>query len=38
VLTVPKGCSAVARTDVPHHYANEGTGGLIFTMTVAERH
>ncbi|AXU94388.1 XRE family transcriptional regulator [Erwinia persicina] len=38
VLTVPKGCSAVARTDVPHHYANEGTGWLIFTMTVAERH
>lgn len=37
-LIVPAGCSAVARTDVPHHYANEGDAGLIFTMSVAELH
>nr|WP_294864130.1 helix-turn-helix domain-containing protein [uncultured Pseudogulbenkiania sp.] len=37
-LIVPAGCSAVARTDVPHHYANEGDTPLVFTMTVAELH
>ncbi|MBL1376365.1 helix-turn-helix domain-containing protein [Zobellella iuensis] len=37
-LLVAAGCSAVARTDVPHHYANEGELGLVFSMTVAELH
>ena len=33
---LPKGHSAVAKTDVPHHYANESKAKVIFTMTVAE--
>lgn len=37
-LAIPAGCSAVAKTDVPHHYANEGDSKLVFTMTVAELH
>jgi transcriptional regulator with XRE-family HTH domain len=37
-LTVPKGSSAIARTDVPHQYANNGSTQLIFSMTVAELH
>lgn len=37
-LIIPTGCSAVAKTDVPHRYANEGESRLIFTMTVAELH
>lgn len=32
------GSSAVAKTDVPHCYANESEEELIFTMTVAEFH
>lgn len=31
-----KGQSAVAKTDVPHQYANETKTKVIFTMTVAE--
>ncbi|NNC23056.1 cupin domain-containing protein [Salinisphaera sp. USBA-960] len=37
-LAIPSGCSAVARTDVPHHYENDGESKLVFTMTVAEFH
>lgn len=37
-LLVPAGCSAVARTDLPHRYANDSLDELIFTMTVAELH
>ncbi|TCW30765.1 helix-turn-helix domain-containing protein [Gulbenkiania mobilis] len=37
-LIVPAGCSAVAKTDVPHRYANQGDSTLMFTMTVAELH
>ncbi|MFD1803331.1 XRE family transcriptional regulator [Mixta tenebrionis] len=37
-LMVAKGCSAVARTDNPHQYANRGDTPLVFTMTVAEPH
>lgn len=37
-LTVPQGNSAVAKTDAPHHYANDSDETLIFTMTVAELH
>ncbi|RTR02981.1 XRE family transcriptional regulator [Halomonas nitroreducens] len=37
-LTISSGCSAVARTDVPHYYANKGLPKLIFTMTVVELH
>ena len=37
-LIIAEGCSAVARTDVPHCYANEGADKLVFTMTVAELH
>ncbi|MTD26511.1 helix-turn-helix domain-containing protein [Erwinia sorbitola] len=37
-LRINTGCSAVARTDVPHHYTNAGDSKLIFTMTVAERY
>lgn len=31
-----QGSAAVARTDVPHEYANENNEPLSFTMTVAE--
>lgn len=37
-LEVGEGASAVARTDVPHAYANQTDRLLIFTMTVAEFH
>jgi transcriptional regulator with XRE-family HTH domain len=37
-LTLQAGCSAVAKTDVPHHYANDDDSKLVFTMTVAELH
>lgn len=37
-LKVSKGCSAVAKTDVPHAYANGGRSKLVFTITVAEIH
>jgi len=37
-LTIGEGCSAVAKTDTAHHYANAGNSQLIFTMTVAEFH
>ncbi|HAT3728608.1 TPA: helix-turn-helix domain-containing protein [Serratia marcescens] len=37
-LRITPGCSAVARTDGPHRYTNEGEDTLIFTMTVAELH
>jgi len=37
-LVVPEGSSAVARTDVPHLYANDGESRLVFTMTVVELH
>ncbi|MCP9758849.1 XRE family transcriptional regulator [Aquitalea sp. S1-19] len=36
VLTVAAGCSAVARTDVPHRYVNESDCPLVFTMAVVE--
>lgn len=38
VLTIPKGSSAVARTDVPHRYVNDESTELVFSMTVAELH
>lgn len=37
-LIIGQGCSAVARTDVPHAYSNESDSPLRFTMTVAELH
>jgi transcriptional regulator with XRE-family HTH domain len=37
-LFVNEGCSAIAQTDVPHHYANDSTLPVVFTMTVSERH
>lgn len=37
-LHITAGCSAVARTDMPHHYTNAGDTLLVFTMTVAELH
>lgn len=37
-LFIPAGCSAVARTDFPHLYANNSHEELAFTMTVAELH
>ncbi|MBV8679752.1 MAG: helix-turn-helix domain-containing protein [Aquitalea sp.] len=33
---IAAGDAAVARTDVPHHYANQGSEQLLFSMTVAE--
>lgn len=38
VLVVPAGSSAVARTDAPHQYANDGESNLVFMMTVVELH
>ncbi|MBK0090008.1 MULTISPECIES: helix-turn-helix domain-containing protein [Erwiniaceae] len=35
-LQVTAGSSAVAKTDMPHHYKNLGEALLVFTMTVAE--
>lgn len=37
-LIIGPGCSAVARTDVPHEYANHGKSKLVFTMSVTEIH
>lgn len=37
-LIVAKGCAAVARTDVPHAYSNNGKSKLVFTMSVTELH
>ena len=37
-LIVGPGCSAVARTDVAHGYANHGRAKLVFTMSVTELH
>jgi transcriptional regulator with XRE-family HTH domain len=37
-LVVAKGCSAIAKTDVPHQYSNAGDEVTIFSMTVAELH
>ncbi|MBC3776786.1 XRE family transcriptional regulator [Pseudomonas sp. SWRI99] len=37
-LIVGPGCSAVARTDVAHGYANRGRSKLVFTMSVTELH
>lgn len=34
--TLHAGMAAVARTDAPHHYANQSDERLLFTMTVAE--
>lgn len=34
---IEEGCSAVARTDMPHAYMNETRDALEFTMTVYER-
>ncbi len=37
-MSVPEGSSAVARTDAPHRYANDGEADLVFSMTVWEPH
>lgn len=37
-LQVANGCAAVARTDLPHSYANHSDRRLVFTMSVSERH
>ena len=34
---VAEGCSAVARTDVPHEYCNFSQLPVVFTMTVYEK-
>lgn len=34
---VKTGCSATARTDVPHFYENQEEGPLVFIMTVYEK-
>ena len=34
---VKTGCSATARTDVPHFYENQGESPLVFIMTVHEK-
>jgi len=34
---IKEGCSAVARTDMPHAYMNETRDALEFTMTVYEK-
>ena len=38
VMAVTQGSPAVARTDAPHAYANDGDEEVWFTMTVSERH
>jgi len=35
--TISPGCAAVARTDAPHAYMNNGTEVVVFTMTVNEK-
>lgn len=37
-LVIHAGCSAVAKTDVPHSYTNAGRSKLVFTMSVTEIH
>lgn len=37
-LIIKQGCSAIAKTDMPHQYINDGKNTVIFTMTVAELH
>ena len=37
-LVIAEGCSAVAKTDAPHHYANTSDSITIFTLAVAEPH
>lgn len=37
-LIVPKGGSAVAKTDVVHSYRGNGKAEVVFTMVVAEPH
>ncbi|HDR2804858.1 TPA: helix-turn-helix domain-containing protein [Enterobacter asburiae] len=37
LYTVNTGCSATAKTDVPHFYENRGEHPLIFIMTVNEK-
>ncbi len=37
-LQVPEGNAVVARTDIPHGYANHSDRLLVFTMSVSERH
>ena len=37
VYRVNTGCSATARTDVPHFYENQGENPLVFIMTVYEK-
>ncbi|HBT4732654.1 TPA: helix-turn-helix domain-containing protein [Klebsiella quasipneumoniae subsp. similipneumoniae] len=37
VYLVKTGCSATARTDVPHFYENQGESPLVFIMTVHEK-
>lgn len=34
---IGEGCSAVARTDMPHAYRNDAAGVVEFTMTVNEK-
>tara|TARA_R110002167_G_scaffold98818_3_gene259684 strand:- start:730 stop:951 length:222 start_codon:yes stop_codon:yes gene_type:complete len=38
VLVVPEGATAVARTDAPHQYANDGESRLVFMMIFVELH
>lgn len=38
LFAVKQGCSAVTKTDVPHHYANQGSEILVFSMVVSELH
>lgn len=37
-MRIEAGCSAVAKTDMPHSYGNQSDSRLIFTMSVSERH
>lgn len=37
-VIIQEGCSAVAKTDVPHQYSNNGTSRVTFTMVVSEMH
>lgn len=37
-LIIEQGCSAIAKTDAPHRYINNGNKTVIFAMTVAELH
>ncbi|RAI72510.1 XRE family transcriptional regulator [Pseudomonas fluorescens] len=37
-LIITKGSAAVAKTDVPHSYSNNGKSKVVFTMSVTELH